>query len=94
VRRWRGFLDVPADDVYLFALLSDDGSRLAIDGKTVVDHDGPHTATEKEGAIALAKGRHAFDLQWFNRTGGAELSLRFAELGGELRAIPASALTH
>lgn len=82
--RFTGFVDVPRDDVYLFELTSDDGSRLRIDGEVVVDNDGPHSATALRGRIALAAGSHAIEVGWFNRTGGAELSLGMAPLGSKL----------
>ena len=35
---------------YTFRLTSDDGSRLTIDDSVVIDHDGLHGATSKEGS--------------------------------------------
>jgi len=85
--RFTGFVDVPHDDVYVFELASDDGSRLAIDGEVVVDNDGLHATAAKRGRIALAAGSHAIEVGWFNRTGGAELSLKWAPVGAELGPI-------
>lgn len=87
-----GHVLAPRDDVYVFALSSDDGSQLAIDGLIVVDNDGLHGTVEKRGTVALAMGAHDIAVVWFNRTGGAELSLRWAPLGGEL--APVRELTH
>jgi alpha-L-fucosidase len=84
---FRGFVDAPRDDVYVFELSSDDGSRLAIDGQVVVDNDGPHSATAKRGRIALAAGSHAIEVLWFNRTGGAQLSLGWAPLGSKIETV-------
>ena len=92
--RHRGVLVVPADDLYRFALQSDDGSVLRIDGQLVVDHDGLHGPTTKQGAIALAAGNHTIDLVWFNATGGAELSLQWATAKQPFTPIPAEALRH
>ena len=39
------------------------------------------------GTIALARGYHPIRVEWFNKTGGAELGLRWAPLGGELAAL-------
>jgi hypothetical protein len=36
-----GYLEVPADGIYTFALLSDDGSTLTLDGELLGDNDGP-----------------------------------------------------
>ena len=92
--RHRGVIAVPKDGLYHFVLTSDDGSVLRIDGQTVVDHDGLHGPTDKRGTIALMAGDHTFDLVWFNRTGGAELSLRWAAPGQPFTAIPAELCKH
>lgn len=92
--RLTGQLEVPRDELYVFALTSDDGARLWIDGELVVDNDGLHGAVEKRGTLALAAGRHAIEIGWFNKSGGAELDLKLAPLGETLAAIPAAALTH
>lgn len=48
----KGFINVPKDDIYTFALLSDDGSTLVIDGEQVIDNDGPH------GRVKLSARKH------------------------------------
>ena len=90
----RGALDVPADDVYTFELTSDDGSELWIDGRRVVDHDGPHGPTGKRGSVALAQGKHTVKVVWFNATGGAHLDLQWARPGEVMARVPAGRLTH
>jgi hypothetical protein len=90
--RFRGALIVPEDDVYVFSLSSDDGSDLWIDEVLVIDNDGLHGTLEKRGHIALAAGLHALEVNWFNKTGGAELNLEWAPLGGELQ--PVTELAH
>jgi hypothetical protein len=50
---------------YRFALESDDGSLLYIDGKEVIDNDGLHTALRKEAAVDLAGGIHTLRLSYF-----------------------------
>lgn len=91
---YRGYVVAPRDELFRFALTSDDGSRLWIDGALVVDNDGLHGSAEKRGAIALAKGPHAIEVVWFNRTGGAELKLQWALPGEAFAPVPASALKH
>jgi alpha-L-fucosidase len=91
---FRGFVDVPADDLYRFELTSDDGSKLWVDGKLVIDNDGLHGPVTKEGAIALAKGLHAIHVAWFNRTGDVALGLKWATPGQPFTPLPANALRH
>ena len=69
-------LIAPADGSYTFQLNSDDGSRLAIDGKEVIDNDGQHQAYGsgpdeslkvgmKEVTLTLKKGDHPLTLNYF-----------------------------
>ncbi len=95
LRQFVGFLEVPEQGIWEFALVSDDGSRLLIDGEAIVDHDGLHSPSEKRGFAALARGPHRIELNWFNAAGGAELELRWRKAGGEAFVpIPASLLSH
>lgn len=48
-----------------FALASDDGSVLYIDGKMVIDNDGQHSVMEKEGAATLEVGVHRVRVSYF-----------------------------
>lgn len=91
---YSGFLDVPAADMYRFALASDDGSKLWLGGDVVVDNDGLHATEERRGAIALGQGLHPIELWWFNRTGDVSLRLCWARPGEAFTDVPASALRH
>ncbi len=63
---YTGYLTVPADGLYAFTLHSGDGSKLMIDGTTVINFDGLHDSSQfMSGGIALAAGQHAFNLQFF-----------------------------
>jgi alpha-L-fucosidase len=92
--RFAGLITVEHDDVYEFALTSDDGSRLWVDGALVVDNDGLHGTVEARGRVALAAGAHALRVEWFNRTGGAELGLKTARIGQPLAPVAGRALLH
>ncbi|MEI7664401.1 MAG: alpha-L-fucosidase, partial [Bacteroidota bacterium] len=70
---YSGFILVPETSVYIFYTSSDDGSRLYIDDKPVVDNDGLHGLAEKSGTIALAKGYHKIRVAYFERTGSDNL---------------------
>ncbi|UCC73784.1 MAG: family 20 glycosylhydrolase [Gemmatimonadota bacterium] len=77
-----GYLRVPADAIYTFYLTSDDGSRLIIGDALVIDHDGPHTTSERSGMIALEAGHHSIEVHFFQAGGGKALSLT-ASVGDE-----------
>ena len=91
--RFAGYLQVPADDVYEFALSSDDGSILRIGGETVIDNDGPHALLERRGMVALAAGMHTFELLYFQGGGGRGLELRVRR-GEAWEPVPEGWLYH
>lgn len=74
--RFDGLMQVPKDGEYTFHLMSDDGSRLAIDGRMVVDNDGVHAPQEKSGKVQLKAGKHAFVAEFFEASGGEELRVQ------------------
>ena len=70
---FRGNIETPKTGDYVFTLNSDDGSRLLINRKVVVDHDGVHGPSSKSGKINLKKGLHHIEVQYFEASGGEEL---------------------
>lgn len=93
-RRYAGFIEVPASEVWEFTLTSDDGSQLWIDGQLVVDHDGLHGSSGKRGVVALAAGPHPILVCWFNRSGNADLGLSWRSLLQPSQPVPDAAFTH
>ncbi len=92
--RFKGFITVPKGDVYSFALSSDDGSRLIIDGTVVVDNDGLHAETTRTGAVNLAAGAHTVMLLYFQAAGGSALLLETSSPGGSAAAVPDAWWSH
>jgi hypothetical protein len=50
---------------YLWALLSDDGSKLYIDGRTIIDNDGVHGPKGIAGKARLKRGEHSIRVSYF-----------------------------
>src|SRR5262249_37705311 len=90
--RFRGFIRVPKDGVYTFHLSSDDGSRLFIGDKVLIDNDGLHEMIEKSGQVALAAGPHLITVEFFQCTGGVGLDVQYEGPGITKRRIPADVL--
>jgi cytochrome c553 len=68
-----GFWETQADGKYRFKLTSDDGSRLIIDGETVVDNDGIHGMTSVEKEALITAGVHEIRVEFFENQGGEDL---------------------
>ncbi|MEO1010060.1 MAG: PA14 domain-containing protein [Bacteroidota bacterium] len=76
--RYEGYFSVPKAGVYTFHLRSDDGSRLFVGNKLVVDNGGSHSALTKTGMVALKKGMHAIKIEYFEDFLGEELRLWYS----------------
>jgi hypothetical protein len=62
---------VVADTAYYdFDVNSDDGSILTVDGAQVVNNDGNHAITDKQGTKYLRQGVHTFSLLYAQSGGG------------------------
>ena len=51
--------------LYRFALVSDDGSRLYIDDREIIDNDGIHPAERRGGSVDLSGGIHQIRVSYF-----------------------------
>ena len=90
-----GYINIPSGANFVFRLMSDDGSRLLIDGKEVINHDGLHGADAKDGEVALAEGYHPFRLEYFENGGGQAIILKWRSFSdGEFVTIPSTAFAH
>ena len=63
--RFRGQLAVDTPGEWMFSLYSDDGSKLFIDGKLVVDNDGIHAPRLEGGSVTLSVGMHPVEIHYF-----------------------------
>jgi hypothetical protein len=92
--KFEGFIEVPVDGIYTFYSNSDDGSKLFLHNKLLVDNDYTHPMTEKSGDVALKKGKHPIRLTFFQGRGGKGLKVNYRGPGVEKREIPAEVLFH
>jgi hypothetical protein len=92
--RWSGRIRIPHDGKLTFFTESDDGSRLWIDGKVVVDNGGLHAMEEKSGEIDLKAGDHDLKVELFENDGdvGCKLSWESSKTSKEI--LPEGALFH
>ncbi len=82
VARAEGLIDLADDARVMFRLRSDDGARLFIDDRLVIDHDGRHGATAKESAaIPLLRGLRSIRIDWFDAGGQRALVVEWKREG-------------
>jgi alpha-L-fucosidase len=91
---YTGFIKVPESGVYTFYVESDDGSRLYIGDKLVVDNNGLHSLAEKKGVVPLAAGLHPIRVLFFERDGNEGLKVSYEGPGLKKQEISSSALFH
>ena len=89
--RFSGMLSVPKAGRYTFFLKSDDGSRLYVDGKQVVDNE--RSRGEPNGSAELTAGFHQLVVTYANTGGGEGLDVSWSGPGLNKQKIPADRLS-
>ena len=89
-----GYIRIPGDGIYNFYTASDDGSRLFINDKLIVDNDGLHGIVDKGGVIALKEGYHRIRIAFFESAGGEDLKVYLKGPVMEKQFIPDVLLFH
>ncbi len=90
--QFSGIMKIDNPGEYTFYTSSDDGSRLAIDGKRVVINDGVHGVETKTGKIFLDKGEHKIQVDYFEGGGGQMLEVGTMTQAGERIPLDPSVL--
>jgi hypothetical protein len=91
--RFTGYVRVRERGVYGFHLASDDGSRLLVHGREVIDNDGIHGLRERSGYVALEAGLHPITILFFQGAGGVGLKLLMERAGRAPAEIAAEDLS-
>jgi hypothetical protein len=89
-----GLVTVQEKGIHTFCVASNDGSKLFVAGKQVVDNDGIHALQKRCGEVALAKGTHKFELRYFQDGGGTALEVTHAVGGAKDVALPDDAYAY
>ena len=89
---FRTWVKIPEKGVYRFYTYSDDGSKLLIDGKTVVDNNGSHSAAPKKGKAALDAGYHELTVLYFEDYMGQSLEVGISSKHIKEKALPSDML--
>lgn len=92
--RWSGNLQIPADDTYSFHLASDDGARLYIDDRLVVDNWGSHSLVESTATLTLKAGVVPVWLEYYDNVGDAMVRLSWSTKTQPKQVIPGEYFVH
>ncbi len=83
--RWMGRLKAPGSADYVFDLSSDDGSRLYLDSKLVIDNWGQHGFEARSYKMHMQKGKfYDIRVDYFQAGGGSGVKLGMRESGNAL----------
>jgi beta-glucosidase len=83
--RWTGFIKAPESAEYLIGTVSDDGVRLWIDDKLVMEDWSNHSDLTKYITMNLEKGKlYKIKMEYYENSGGATAVLGWKTKGGNL----------
>ena len=89
-----GYIDIPRDGMYAFTTSSNDGSRLYIGNRRVINNDGLHKEQAVTGFIGLRKGKHPIRVSYFEAGGVDALKVSYTGPDIPYQEIPPEALLH
>ena len=91
--RWMGQVEAPVSGDYTFTTNTDDGVRLFVDGKQVIDAWRDRGPTDDSATVTLEVGRR-YDIQmdYYENGGGAVARLHWSYPGQARQAVPSSNL--
>ncbi|MEM6274984.1 MAG: PA14 domain-containing protein [Myxococcota bacterium] len=91
--RWVGQVEAQHSETYDFCTLSDDGVRLWIDEKPLVDNWSDHSVTEDCGSIPLQAGeKYELQMEYYENGGRAEIRLSWSSSSQPQETVPQSHL--
>jgi hypothetical protein len=91
--RWRGQVEPLHTETYTFHVLSDDGVRLWVDGRPLIDDWTVRGSKEQTGAVALEAGRrYDLRLEYFQVVAAARVALSWSSASQKKEIIPARQL--
>jgi glucose/arabinose dehydrogenase len=91
--RWVGQVSPPSTGVYTFYTVSDDGVRLWVNGRQLVNRWTNHSAIEDRGTITLTAGqRYDIRMEFYENTGSATARLLWSGPSVPKAVIPTARL--
>jgi hypothetical protein len=92
--RWSGEVEAAFTETYSFYTNTDDGVRLWVDGRLLIDRWVDQSATEYKGKIDLVAGQtYSIVMEYYENGGGAVAELRWESPRTPKQLIPQAALS-
>jgi hypothetical protein len=93
--RWTGQVQALYSETYTFSTIADDGVRLWVDGKLLIDRWRNSSAKERRGSITLEAGKqYDIKLEYYENRGKAVAQLKWSSRSQRKEIIPTSQLFH
>ncbi len=89
-----GYIEIQKEGLYTFYLSSNDGSKLYINEKELIDNNGRHPSIEKTGKISLRIGHYPIKVTYFQNGGGKDLTLFWSAEWLDKQEVPEHVLYH
>ena len=91
--RWTADLEGPLTGPVTLFTSSDDGVRLWLDGKLIINNWTDHGTTEDQATVNMVVGQiYSLRMEYYENTGGAVATLSWAAFGMDKEIIPAGPL--
>lgn len=92
---FKGFVNIEETSNYVFRVVSDDGSKLFVNGRQIIDNSGNHSPQARDGEVYLQEGSNDIRLEYFQGGAGGALSLQWAKYGdNKFSVIPEDVFSH
>ena len=91
--RWTGQVRADRSELYTFYTTSNDGVRLWVDGRLIIDNWTSHAATQDTGRVTLeADRKYDVRLEYYQRLGTAVIKLEWSSPSTPRQVIPTDRL--
>ena len=90
--QYKTILKVEKTGHYLFTCLSNDGAKMWLDNKLILDNDGVHGTSRTEALATLDAGFHRVEVKYFQKTGDKEFKLTWEDSNFQSNVFPDSLL--
>lgn len=91
--RWTADLEAPLTETCQFITTTDDGVRLWLDGRLIIDNWTDHGSTDNTATVDLVAGRfYRVKMEWYDKSGSAVAKLLWKSPSISKQAIPAGVL--